>query len=359
MANLNSPIDRLVRTSKPRRPRLEMGQAVLDGSHRELAVHMEFRLETLGRQEIAVDPWELERQDVDEEARPAVATEDARISFQSEGRGLAADDAHGVRRVTSRRNPIFRAIDLTYDSRSDIMLSNRFFLPILAAGLQVAACCATSGAFAAVAPTPLPAGGTVSPLPNGYSSYPGDEGVTLLNQYIDFDFDNGLLSGVLRERVIQYSQVNQYHPYGGLYFDYEISLSSGDVTEFTAPGYAAYEVAVKQCGIPGCGGSGADGVSTSSASRTSDGNWISFFFDGDLTGSAHSANLQLLTNATSFVDPPDAMFMNAAGDSFSVPILVPAGAPVVPEASTWAMMLAGFAGLGVMVWRRKPVTGAA
>jgi hypothetical protein len=31
----------------------------------------------------------------------------------------------------------------------------------------------------------------------------------------------------------------------------------------------------------------------------------------------------------------------------------------VPEASTWAMMLAGFAGLGVMVWRRKPVTGAA
>jgi PEP-CTERM motif len=219
------------------------------------------------------------------------------------------------------------------------MLSNRFFTPILAAGLQVAAFCATSGALAAVvAPTPLPPGGTVSSLPNGYSSYPADPGITLFNKFIDFDFDDGLLSGVLRERVIQYSQVNEYHPYGGLYFDYEISLSSGDVAEFSAPGYAGYEVAVKQCGITECGGSGANGVSTTSASRTSDG---SFFFDGDLSGSAHSANLQLLTNASSFVDP-DATFMNV----FSVPVLVPAGAPVVPEPSTWAMMLLGFAGLG-------------
>jgi PEP-CTERM motif len=279
-----------------------------------------------------------------------------------------AGTALGLESVNFLRNRLGRGIDLsvgsgifTYNSRRDNkrrdqMLSNRFFTPILAAGLQVAAFCATSGALAAVvAPIPLPPGGTVSSLPNGYSSYPADPGITLFNKFIDFDFDDGLLSRVLRERVIQYSQKNEYHPYGGLYFDYEISLSSGDVAEFSAPGYAGYEVAVKQCGIAGCGGSGANGVSTTSASRTSDGNSISFFFDGDLSGSAHSANLQLLTNASSFVDP-DATFMNAAGDVFSVPVLVPAGAPV-PEPSTWAMMLLGFAGLGFAGYRKGALIG--
>ena len=47
-AALNSPIDCFVRTSKPRRPRLEMGKAVFDGSNGELALHMELRLETPG-----------------------------------------------------------------------------------------------------------------------------------------------------------------------------------------------------------------------------------------------------------------------------------------------------------------------
>ena len=99
-------------------------------------------------------------------------------------------------------------------------------------------------------------------LPNGASSYPGDEGVTLFNQVIPFDFDNGALAGDLRERVIQYSQQNAYHPYGGLYFDYEIALTSGDVTGFSATGWAGFEVAVKECGISICGGSGANGVSS-------------------------------------------------------------------------------------------------
>jgi PEP-CTERM motif len=147
-------------------------------------------------------------------------------------------------------------------------------------------------------------------------------------------------------RVIKYSQVNQYHPYGGLYFDYEISLSSGDVTEFSAPGYAGFEVAAKQCGISGCGGSGANGVSATSASRSSDGNLISFSFGGDLIGGTHSANLQLLTNAPSFADP----FATLEDDGifYSIPVATPA----VPEPSTWALMLLGFAGLGFAGYRR-------
>jgi hypothetical protein len=98
-AELNSPIDCFVRAPKPCGPRLEMRKAVCDGSNRELALHMELRLKTPGRKEGAVDPSEPQSQHFDEEARPTVATENARISFQSPGRRLPADDTHGVRRI--------------------------------------------------------------------------------------------------------------------------------------------------------------------------------------------------------------------------------------------------------------------
>lgn len=237
------------------------------------------------------------------------------------------------------------------------MFSNRFVTPILATGASVATLFTVAGAAAAVAPVALPPGTTVTSLPNGYSSYPGDEGVTLLDDSLPFDFDNGVLSGILRERVLRYSQQNEYHPYGGLYFDYEITLTSGDVTAFSAYGYTPLEVAVKQCGIAGCGGSGANGESASSATRSANGDLVSFFFDGDLVGGTHSANLQFLTNSSSFIDPP-ATFENAAGEVFSLNIVGPAP---VPEPSTWAMLVVGFAGLSALARRasRKVATDAA
>jgi PEP-CTERM motif len=227
------------------------------------------------------------------------------------------------------------------------MFSNRFVTPVLAIGVSVVALCVASSAIAAVAPIALPPGATVTSLPNGGSSYPGDEGVTVFDDFIDFDFGDGLLSGVLRERVLKYSQVNEFHPYGGFYFDYEITLTSGDISAFGVLGYAPLEVAVKQCGVADCGGSGANGELTSAATRSTDGDEITYFFDGDLVGGTHSANLQLLTNASSFADPP-ATFENAAGDVFSLAIVGPAP---VPEPSTWAMLVIGFAGLTALGWR--------
>ena len=76
-----------------------MGQVVFDWSNRELALHMELRLKTLGRKEVAVDPSEPESQDIDEEARATVATSNARISFQGPGRRIATDDTHGACRI--------------------------------------------------------------------------------------------------------------------------------------------------------------------------------------------------------------------------------------------------------------------
>ncbi len=224
----------------------------------------------------------------------------------------------------------------------------------IAMGLTVLGFACLSGplsesALAAVAPVALPPGGAVTGLPNGGSSYPGDEGVTLFNEVIPFAFDNSALAGDLRERVIQYSQQNAYHPYGGLYFDYEIALTSGDVTGFSATGWAGFEVAVKECGISICGGSGANGVSSTGATRSSDGDIVTFSFTpGDLVGGTHSANLQFLTNAFDFADP-SALLINSDGQSFSLPLV---GAAVA-EPSTWAMFLLGFAGVGFASRRRR------
>ena len=130
------------------------------------------------------------------------------------------------------------------------------------------------------------------------------------------------MAGDLRERVLRYSQTNEYHPYGGLYFDYEIQLTSGDVIGFSSSGWSGVEVAVKQCGssVP-CGGSGAGGVLSDGAIRTSNGDIVTFSFaDGDLVEGTHSANLQFLTNAPYFADPMGT-FTLSNGDTFSVPLV--------------------------------------
>jgi hypothetical protein len=200
-----------------------------------------------------------------------------------------------------------------------------------------------------VAPIALPSGGTVSPLPNGFS---GAAEFKWFDHTENFSFLDGP-TGTLRDRVLQYPDVvTPAHPYGsGLYFDYEITLTSGDVAQFIAPGYGGLEVSVKECGIAGCGGSGSFGVSATSASRSANGDDITFTFAGGaLVGGTRSANLQTLTNAVEFLDPY-ATLVNATGDTFSVPVVAPAA---VPEPSTWAMLLLGFAGLGfARRWRTK------
>ena len=120
------------------------------------------------------------------------------------------------------------------------------------------------------------------------------------------------------------------------------------------PGYSGLEVSVKQCGISNCGGLGANGVLATSAHRTSDGNDISFSFGNNLSGTAHSANLQLLTNATSFVGP-FASFQDSKGNLFSIPVLSPVSA--VPLPSTWGMMLLALVGLGFVAFRKKRKAG--
>jgi hypothetical protein len=217
---------------------------------------------------------------------------------------------------------------------------------VLAAALVLFQAFLTTASAAIVSPSLLSAGGTISPLPNGDSSGDGIPSTKPFDQTESFSFSDGL-AGSLRQRVISYSDApSGFHP--GLYFDYEINLTSGDVTAIAISGYSGFQASVKECGISNCGGSGANGVLATSASRSSDGDVITFDFGKALTASEHSANLQIFSSASLFQDP-FAFFTDTNGNTFSIAAV----APAVPEPSTWAILLLGFAGLGFMAYRRK------
>src|SRR5262245_16401689 len=81
---------------------------------------------------------------------------------------------------------------------------------------------------AIVSPSLLNPGATISPLPNGDSSGDGIASSKLFDQTESFSFSDGLV-GTLRQRVVEYSDApSVLHP--GLYFDYEIQLTSGSVS---------------------------------------------------------------------------------------------------------------------------------
>jgi hypothetical protein len=212
---------------------------------------------------------------------------------------------------------------------------------------------ATGTATVLTDPAPLPPGATVSPIPNGYSFDSDDSTTALFSTTQNFDFEDGP-SGFLFEAVYSFPDQSPAHPYGaGLFFIYNLVLTSGDATSLSVPGYSGYQVSVKQCGIVNCIDYGSFGALMTSASRTSDGDGVTFNFD--LTGPGNSSNLQLFTNASSYVDP-NGILTDSEGGTFSIPVITPAA---VPEPSTWARMLIGFAGLGYAGYRRAREPGAA
>jgi hypothetical protein len=228
----------------------------------------------------------------------------------------------------------------------------------LAAMLGFATVQPAGAAVVLVDPTVLNPGGTVNSVNNGASGNAanGFPFTTISGFPVSYSFDFhtvGGPTGTLFESIVYYSDgVTAAHPYGsgGLMFDFRISLTSGDVTKFGAVGFSGFATAVKQCDFVPCLGVTTGAVGATGASRTADGNEIDFSFSSLSGSGAHTGNFQIFTNATNWADPFGS-FYDANNNVFSIDIAGPA--PAVPEPSTWAMMILGFAGVGFMAYRRK------
>jgi hypothetical protein len=200
---------------------------------------------------------------------------------------------------------------------------------------------------AVVAPVELSPGQTITSLPNGYSSGDGISEFTPYDQSQSYTFSDGL-SLTLRARVISYADApSAIHP--GLYFDYEIKVQSGSIDAFSVGGWSSTSTDVKICGIAGCGGSGANGVAPTSVSRSINGSELTWNFDG-LMADEHSANLQVFSSATDFVDPL-ASFKDASGNTFSVDTVGPL--PTVPLPASASLFGGALLALGVVGYGLK------
>jgi hypothetical protein len=173
-------------------------------------------------------------------------------------------------------------------------------------------------------PVALNAGATVSSVPDDFSgtNFTGTPGFP-----IGYSFNFGTQggpAGTLFEDIVQYpNPASAAHPYGsGLMFNFKIVLTSGDVTALTVDGYSGHDVSVKQCSFAGCENVSTNGAQATSASRTTDGNDITFSFSGLSASTNHTGNLQIFTDATSFVDPFGS-FQDANGGVFSIDITGP------------------------------------
>jgi hypothetical protein len=215
-------------------------------------------------------------------------------------------------------------------------------LALSLAGANVAA-----AAVVLTNPTPLAPGQTLTNVPNGESGTPNTlytVGAQTLN------FTDGT-SATVSEWVRNYTTIGSSGPYpygSSLVFDYEVVVTSGSITDLTVAGYAGLNLSVKSCTAT-CIGVSTGGTPPTGVSRSFDGDQISFSFAG-LTGD--SGALQLFTNATLYLDPI-ATLTDGSGEVLSFDVAGPTLAAAVPEPSTWAMIILGFASIGFMAYRRK------
>jgi PEP-CTERM motif len=154
-------------------------------------------------------------------------------------------------------------------------------------------------------------------------------------------------AGSLTEVVGNDSQVSPFGP-GGTIFTYSLDITKGDLSSIAFTGNTGFSTAVKVCDS-GC--IEGNGPVPDQVSRSSNGDQITFSFATPLTGS--SGGFSIYTNATTYTDPP--IFLTDSGGLTIT--LDGAFGPAVPEPSTWAMLLLGFSGIGVMAYRRKSKSG--
>jgi hypothetical protein len=206
----------------------------------------------------------------------------------------------------------------------------------LSLGCAVAAFLMAGSAMADSLPTVLSPGSTVSSLPDFE-----DFGDILTSIATSFGTGFSSPSGPFNEAVITNTQDN---PFGNqfLTFAYSFRVTQGDVVELSLPGFGGFSTAVKECTI--CN----NGTPALDATRSIDGDTISFDFTGILANGNSTASLAIYTNAEVFADPMIS-FTDKNGGVALLPGLLPSQ---VPEPGSLGLLGTVVLVLGAW-WRRR------
>jgi hypothetical protein len=236
-------------------------------------------------------------------------------------------------------------------------MSTRRRLLIAALAFQAFAWSSHS-AGALVVPNVLDPGQTVS-VPDGPSGL-GFTQVIAAPFSVGFNLGLGEPVGTLTENIIQYP-LDAFHPYGGLTYVFTLKLTGGNVSSLTLGGYSGFNVSVSQCSALTCENFNNAGIAATSGSRSVDGSQIDYAFGANgITGGTdiHTSHLFEFTDSTAYAHTAISL-ETSSGQSFTITGGFFGPLAAVPEPSTWAMMLVGFAGIGFMAYRRKNKTALA
>ncbi len=163
-------------------------------------------------------------------------------------------------------------------------------------------------------PTVLLPGATVNNLPDFE-----DFGDVLASIATSFGTGTSIPSGPFNETVITNTGDN---PFGNqfLTFAFEFRVTAGDVVELSLPGFSGFSTAVKEC--TSC----TTGTPALDATRSADGDVVSFDFTGIEANGNNTASLAIYTNASVFADPMITL-TDISGSVAPLPGLLPAQAP--------------------------------
>jgi hypothetical protein len=173
---------------------------------------------------------------------------------------------------------------------------------------------AGSATAASISPAVLLPGGTVTNLPDFE-----DFGDFLATLNTSFGTGNSIPSGPFTEAVLTNTEDN---PFGNqfLTFAFSFRVTRGDVVEISLPGFSGFSTAVKECTVCNSGTPALD------ATRSADGDIVSFDFTGILANGNNTASLAIYTDAPLFADPM-ITFTDISGGVAPMAGLLPAQAP--------------------------------
>jgi hypothetical protein len=196
---------------------------------------------------------------------------------------------------------------------------------------------AGSAMAASLSPAVLLPGGTVSNLPDFE-----DFGDILATINTTFGTGNSIPSGPFNESVITNTQDN---PFGNqfLTFAFAFRVTRGDVVELSLPGFSGFSTAVKECTVCNTGTPALD------ATRSINGDVVSFDFTGIPANGNNTASLAIYTNAQVFADPM-ITFTDINGGVAPLAGLLPAQAP---EPGSLGLLGTAMLALGALRCRRE------